>query len=328
MTAVLIADYILGDPRVFPHPVKFIGRLCVLFEKFTRDYLRGLSLKIKGVLSFSMVLATTLATFSTLLFVLLQAGDLVALGGALVLSYFCLAAGDLISHSTKVYNYLKLSDIVGARKAVGQMVGRDTESLDETEVARACVESVSENMVDGITAPLFWAFIGAFASPLFQLNPLICAAYCSLAYKAVNTMDSMYGYKNEQYLEFGWFAARVDDVANFIPSRFSGVCLVGAAYLLGYDGKGAASIYLRDRSNSSSPNSGHSEAATAGALGIELGGPSFYFGQSTFKEYIGKGLAKVHPDDIIKANRLVVSGSLLFFGGCCLMHLLLVNLLR
>lgn len=327
MTVVLLADYTLGDPHVFYHPVRFIGRLCVFFEKFTRGSIGWLSLKIKGVIAFTLVLTTTMATLGAIFIILLQAGELAALGGALLVSYFCIAAGDLISHSTNVLNYLKSGDIGGARKAVSQMVGRDTESLNEAEVAKACVESVSENMVDGITAPLFWAFIGSFAGPVLQLNPLICAACGSMAYKAVNTMDSMYGYKNDQYLEFGWFAARVDDLVNYIPARLSGICLVGAAYLLGYDGRGAVSIYLKDRCNSSSPNSGHSESAAAGALGIELGGPASYFGQSTFKEYIGKGLAEVRPEDIKKANRLVLSASLLFFGGCCLIHLILVTLL-
>lgn len=275
--------------------------------------------------AFFLVLFTTMAALALFFFILSQIAIEAALFGALLVCFFCIAAGDLVAHSTKVFNHLLSEDIVEARIAVGLMVGRDTASLNDSEVARACVESVSENMVDGITAPLFWAFIVSFAGFLLQFNPLISAAWGCMAYKAVNTMDSMYGYKNEQYLEFGWFAARVDDVCNYIPSRVSGLCLIGAAYLLGFDGRRAGQIYKKDRLKSSSPNSGHSEAATAGALGVQLGGRSVYFGQSTSKPIIGKGLRSVRPGDIKMANRLIIGGSLIFFVCCCLAHILLVK---
>ena len=325
LAVVLLADYVLGDPRLLPHPVRFIGWLCVVFERYARGTCPWLSLRNRGVVAFFLVLSTNMAVLALLFFGLMQIGAGAALLGALLVCFFCIASGDLVAHSNKVYNYLNLRDINGARKAVGLMVGRDTASLDDSEVARACVESVSENMVDGITAPLFWAFIFSFAGFVLPFNPLISAACGCMAYKAVNTMDSMYGYKNERYLEFGWFAARVDDVCNVIPARASGLCLIGAAYLLGFDGSSAARIYKKDRFNSSSPNSGHSEAATAGALGIELGGPSVYFGEQTFKPFIGKGMKRVRPEDIKKANRLVIGGSLIFFICSCLIHLLLVS---
>ena len=325
---VLVADYVFGDPRLIPHPVRFIGWLCVVFERFTRGSLTWLSLRIRGMLAFFLVLFTTMAALTLFFVTLTQIADEAALLGALLVCFFCIAAGDLVAHSNKVYDYLRSCDIAGARQAVSLMVGRDTDSLDTSEVARACVESVSENMVDGVTAPLFWAFIGSFAAIVCQINPLISAAFGCMAYKAVNTMDSMYGYKNEQYLEFGWFAARVDDVCNFFPARLSGLCLVGAAYTLGFDGGSAARIYRRDRFKSSSPNSGHSEAAAAGALGIELGGPSVYFGQQAFKPIIGKDLARVKPSDIKKVNRLVIGASLIFFVSCCLIHLFLVTVLK
>lgn len=325
LMVVLLADYILGDPRLIPHPVRFIGWLCTAFERLSRDSFRWLSLKARGMLAFFLVLFTTMIILVLLFFVLTQVAVEVALLSALLVCFFCIAAGDLLAHSNKVYDYLNSDDISGARQAVSLMVGRDTASLDDSEVARACVESVSENMVDGITAPLFWAFIGSFAGFVLPVNPLISAACGCMAYKAVNTMDSMYGYKNEQYLEFGWFAARVDDVCNFLPARVSGWCLIGAAYLPGFDGKSAGQIYKRDRCKSSSPNSGHSEAAAAGALGVELGGPSVYFGEASFKPLIGKGLRRVSPGDIKKVNRLVIVGSLIFFVCSCLTHLLLVK---
>ena len=328
LLAVLAADYAWGDPRLLPHPVRFIGRLCDFFEGITREGLSVLSMKSRGAAAFSLVLLTTmsaLALFFSLLFLL---GQTAALFGALVMTYFSIAAGDLVAHSNSVYEHLRADDIIGSREAVSMMVGRDTESLDVQGIARACVESVSENMVDGITAPLFWAFIGSLVGQLLLIDPLIGAAFGSMTYKAVNTMDSMYGYRNEKYIDFGWCAARVDDLVNFLPARLSGLCLIGAAYLLGFNGRGAARVYMRDRLKSSSPNSGHSEAAAAGALNIELGGPSSYFGQPSFKDYIGKGLDRVEPGDIKKVNKLIVCGSLLFFIACCLVHLFLALALR
>ena len=325
---VLVADYALGDPRFVPHPVRLIGQLCIFYERFARKRVTWLSTKIRGVIAFFLVLLTTMAALAGFFLALLHIAEGAALLGALLVCFFCIAAGDLVAHSNSVYTHLLSGDMGGARQAVGLMVGRDTATLDEGGVCRACIESVSENMVDGITAPLFWAFSGAIGGAYFQLNPLIGSACGAMAYKAINTMDSMYGYKNKQYLEFGWCAARVDDLANFIPARLSGLCLIGAAYLLSLDGRNAARIYKRDRLRSSSPNSGHSEAAAAGALNIELGGPSLYFGRVTYKEYIGEGLGRVRPGDIKKANRLVIVGSLNFFGLCCVIHLCLATVLR
>ncbi len=325
---VLVADYALGDPRFVPHPVRLIGQLCVFYERFARKRVTWLSTKIRGVIAFFLVLLTTVAALAGFFLALLHIAEGAALLGALLVCFFCIAAGDLVAHSNSVYTHLLSGDMGGARQAVGLMVGRDTATLDEGGVCRACIESVSENMVDGITAPLFWAFSGAIGGAYFQLNPLIGSACGAMAYKAINTMDSMYGYKNKQYLEFGWCAARVDDLANFIPARLSGLCLIGAAYLLSLDGRNAARIYKRDRLRSSSPNSGHSEAAAAGALNVELGGPSLYFGRVTYKEYIGEGLGRVRPGDIKKANRLVIVGSLIFFGLCCVIHLFLATVLR
>lgn len=322
---VLAADYVWGDPRLLPHPVRFIGRLCEYFEGFTREGFSVLSMKSRGAVAFFLVLLTTMGTLALFFSLLFLLGETAALFGALVMCYFSIAAGDLIAHSNSVYEHLAADDIVGAREAVSMMVGRDTESLDATGIARACVESVSENMVDGITAPLFWAFIGSLIGQVLLIDPLIGAGFGSMAYKAVNTMDSMYGYKNEKYIDFGWCAARIDDWANFLPARLSGLCLIGAAYLIKLNGKGAVRVYLQDRLKSSSPNSGHSEAAAAGALNIELGGPSSYFGQTSFKDYIGQGLDRVEPGDIKKVNKLILYGSLLFFVACCLIHLFLVH---
>ena len=318
----------IGDPRLIPHPVRFIGRLCIIYERLVRENFTVLTLKSRGVLAFLLVLLSTLGSSAIIFYVLALIVEGAALVGALAVCYFSIAAGDLVAHSNRVYSHLAADDLPGARSAVAMMVGRDTQSLDSSGVARACVESVSENMVDGITAPLFWAFIGALTGPVLQVQPLIGAALGSTFYKAINTMDSMYGYKNDKYLEFGWCAARVDDLANFLPARLSGLCLIGAAYLLKFNGRGAAHVFKMDRLKSSSPNSGHSEAAAAGALQIELGGLSSYFGRPAFKEYIGQGLGRVLPADIKRVNRLVVGGSLLFFILCCALHYFLTAMLR
>ncbi len=325
---VFVADLLWGDPRWPAHPVRFIGRLCEFYEAFTRQRLGRMSLMIKGAVAFFLVICTTIGTLALLFFLLDQINGTATLIGALIISYFSIAAGDLVTHSREVYHLLKAGDIVGARGAVGLMVGRDTGELDGHQIARACVESVSENMVDGITAPLFWAFICSLAGFVLSTDPLVCGAFGFLSYKAVNTMDSMYGYKNERYIEFGRLAARFDDVCNFLPARLSGFCLVIAASLLGFDGRGAARVLIADRFSSSSPNSGHSEAAVAGALGIQLGGESSYFGQATSKPIIGEGLAPVEPGAILRSNRLIIAGSLLFFLICCLLHMLLLTILR
>ena len=200
------------------------------------------------------------------------------------------------------------------------MVGRDTGDLDEAEVSRACIESVSENLVDGITAPLFWALIASLAAPRLGLPAVICAAFGYGAYKAVNTMDSMYGYRNERYIEFGSCAARIDDGFNFLPARLSGVCVIAAALLPGYDARRAARVFRTDRLKSSSPNSAHTEAAVAGALGVRLGGPSSYFGKTTAKPYLGDGLRVAERADIPRTNRLVVASAALFYLLCFAVH--------
>ena len=197
------------------------------------------------------------------------------------------------------------------RQAVAMIVGRDTAALDRAGVIRATVETVAENMVDGVTAPLFFAVMGAIAAPLIGVSPIAAAALAALGYKAVNTMDSMFGYKNERYLTFGWAAARLDDVCNFIPARLSGLLLAAASSLLGLDWKNAFRIFFRDRLCHASPNSGHSEAAVAGALGVQLGGVSIYFGSPVAKPTMGEKTRELADTDILLTNRLMLAGSAL-----------------
>jgi len=211
---------------------------------------------------------------------------------AIYLLYASLAARDLACHSRRVHMALTAGDLPLARQQVAMIVGRETATLDAAEVSRACVESVAENIVDGITAPLFWA---ALFGPVGAMT-----------YKAINTMDSMFGYKNERYREFGWAPARLDDLANYIPARLTSVLVIIAATLLGHSPLKAFHIWRRDRRCHASPNSAQTEAAVAGAFGIQLGGPSTYFGQLVDKPTIGDAKHVITPSHILSTNRLML----------------------
>ncbi|MEN8142806.1 MAG: adenosylcobinamide-phosphate synthase CbiB, partial [Thermodesulfobacteriota bacterium] len=211
---------------------------------------------------------------------------------SVLILYTCFAARDLIAHSSDVHGALQKENLGEARLRVGMLVGRDTAELDEAGIVKAAVESVAENTVDGITAPLFWAVIGGPVG--------------ALLYKAVNTMDSTFGYKNERYLYFGWSAARLDDLVNWLPARLTGMVMVVAAMFCRLSPLNAWRIFRRDRHKHTSPNAGQSEAAMAGALGIQLGGTSSYFGKPVAKPTIGDDLYQPEVSHIDKANLLLV----------------------
>ena len=223
-----------------------------------------------------------------------------------------LAVRDLRRESMAVYDALLSRDLDAARKAVSRIVGRDTAELDGAGVARAAVETVAENFSDGVVAPMLYMLLGG--APL------------ALCYKAVNTMDSMIGYKNERYRYFGRAAAKLDDAANLLPSRLSALLLIVAAALRGADAKGALRVWRRDRRRHASPNSAQGESAMAGALGLRLAGPASYFGHVVDKPYIGDDTRPIEPEDIKRANELMLTGSLLAFallGGIRLAVILL-----
>jgi adenosylcobinamide-phosphate synthase len=238
---------------------------------------------------------------------------------AVILLYTCLAARDLAGHSREVYHRLQAGDLPAAREAVAMIVGRETASLDREGVCRAAVETVAENTVDGVTAPIFTGICCGLLAPMAGLGAIELTAVGALLYKAANTMDSMFGYKNDRYLRFGMTAARLDDVLNYLPARLTPLFLVLAAAVLRLDWRGSARIFFRDRLCHASPNAGHPEAAVAGALGVRLGGPSRYFGSVVEKPYIGDDLRPIHTEDILRTNRLMYLGSLLlivFLLGC------------
>ncbi|RWX51519.1 adenosylcobinamide-phosphate synthase [Candidatus Electrothrix marina] len=307
-----LLDLLLGDPRWFPHPVRIIGRVALSAETLTGKL--PLNAYNSGRLAVLLVLCSTAGVCLGLLSFASQVpGHLFLLGASLIL-YTTIAARDLIAHARRVVNALAV-DLESARRQVGMIVGRDTGQLDEAGIVRACVESVAENMSDGIVAPLFWAVIGAACGQFLNGSPIIWGTTAAMLYKAVNTMDSMFGYKNERYLQFGSCAARLDDAVNFLPARISGLSLVLAALVCRpacrSDMKNSFRVLVRDRQQHSSPNSGWPEAAMAGALGIQLGGKSSYFGQPTEKPTIGDSFISPQAHHISQANTLVLTASFL-----------------
>ncbi len=299
-----VLDLIFGDPRQIYHPIRIIGNLIAVLEKGIRKVFPKTS---RGELAGGTVLVVLVVLICT-------AVPAALLGLAawihpavywLLASFWCwqiLATKSLKTESMKVYAPLKERDLPAARRAVAMIVGRDTERLTEEGVAKAAVETVAENTSDGIVAPLIFLALGGPALGFF--------------YKAVNTMDSMVGYKNERYLYFGRTAARLDDVLNFLPSRISAWLMILAAAFLGMDRKNAKRIYLRDRRNHASPNSAQTEAVMAGALRVQLAGDAWYFGALYKKPTIGDPFRAVEPEDIVRANRLMYLTSALALAVC------------
>ena len=311
----LILDLLFGDPAWLLHPVVVMGKTITRLEKL----LRGLfSPGERGELAAGRVLAAVLP-LGTLLITLmaLRLCRLVhpALGFALN-AFWCwqaLAAKGLRDESMNVYKTLTGGTLDEARSAVARIVGRDTQALTAEGVTQAAVETVAENFADGVAAPMFYMLLGG--APL------------ALTYKAVNTMDSMVGYKNDRYLYFGRAAAHLDDAANYLPARLAALLLVLSARLTGYDAHGAWKIWRRDRRCHASPNSAQTEAAMAGALGVQLAGPAFYFGKEYKKPTIGDALRPVEPEDIPRADQMLYAASVLCLVLLCCVRAALLYLL-
>ena len=295
--AGFILDAVFGDPHFFPHPVRAIGWFINRLEKGIRTMFPGTE---KGELAGGVLFAVLVPAVTALAAVFLLAAAKAAGNASLflaesVLVYFLLAARSLRDESMKVYDSLNKGEVEEARHHVSMIVGRDTGVLDAPGIARAAVETVAENTSDGVVAPLFFLALG---------GPVL-----GWAYKAVNTMDSMVGYKNETYLFFGRAAARLDDLVNFIPARLSAVLMMGAALIWRMDVKNAVRIFRRDRFNHKSPNSAQTESVCAGALRIRLAGDAWYFGQLCKKPFIGDDIRPVEQEDIKRANRLMYTAS-------------------
>lgn len=297
-TIGLVLDFIIGDPNNPFHPVRIIGALGIKLENITRRVFKNL--KISGFVTWLGVILITFLVNSLIVRLAFSISNIFGIIIEGILLYFCIAFKGLKVEGLKVIKVLESGDIEGARKQLSYIVGRDTEALDEEGIIRAVIETVAENTSDGIIAPLLFGALGG--APL------------AMTYKAVNTCDSMFGYKNDKYIDFGLVSAKMDDLFNYIPARLTGYLVIFAAFILGLDYKNSYRIYKRDRYNHTSPNSAHPESAVAGALGIRLGGANYYFGKIVEKPTIGDKNKVIEISDLYKTNNILLVVTLLGFS--------------
>lgn len=295
-------DLLVGDPRWLYHPVRIIGNGISFLESCFRRWFPATQKgeRMGGFLLVILICAGSALVPLGILYVAYEIHTLLGIGMETFFCYQMLAVKSLKQESMRVFEELEKGDLKGARYAVSMIVGRDTQSLDEVGVTKAAVETVAENTSDGIIAPLFYMAIGGPVLMFF--------------YKGVNTMDSMVGYKNEKYLNFGRYAAKLDDLLNYIPARISAWLMIAGARVLGFDSKNAVKIFKRDRYNHASPNSAQTEAVMAGALDIQLAGNAYYFGKLCKKPTIGDAIRPVEKKDIPRANQLLYVSAALGTG--------------
>lgn len=301
LIAAYVLDLILGDPQGHFHPVRLIGNLILNIENKLRKKCKSQNDELKaGVILWSVVVCISFLIPLIIVLVAKQINLYLGFIIEVILCYYILATKSLKDESMKVYKALKSKNLMEARKYLSYIVGRDVDKLDEKSIAKAAVETVAENTSDGVIAPMLFMMIGGV--PLGYL------------YKAVNTLDSMVGYKNEKYINMGRFSAKADDAFNYIPARLSAIIMIVAAFILKFDYKNAIKIYKRDRYNHKSPNSAHTESVCAGALRIMLGGSSCYKGVLVDKPTIGDEHRQAETKDIKRTNSLMYATSLLFLA--------------
>jgi adenosylcobinamide-phosphate synthase len=293
-----LLDLIIGDPNNPLHPVRGIGYITKKLEVTFRKNLKK-QLKLAGLITWILTIAITFAVTFEISVISKKINIYFGIIVEGILIYFCISSKALVVEGYKVIKFLLRDDIAGARKQLSFIVGRDTGNLDKEGIIRAVVETIAENMADGVIAPLFYA--GIFGAPL------------AFAYKAVNTMDSMFGYKNDEYIKFGYFPAKLDDIFNYIPARITGILIIVSAFILRYDYKNSYKIYKRDRYNHTSPNSAHPEAAMAGALEIQLGGANYYFGKLVEKPMIGDKFKEINIHHVGKTSKVLYLSSFICF---------------
>lgn len=298
LTIGFILDLLIGDPNNPFHPVRGIGLLASKLETIFRKLLKN-SLKIAGLIVWMITIVLTFAITYGIIFVCMKINKYLGIIVQGIIIYFCISAKGLVVEGYKVIKYLNEGNIEKSRKQLSYIVGRDTESLDSKGITRAVIETIAENMSDGVIAPILFAGIFGAAG--------------SMAYKAVNTMDSMFGYKNEKYIKFGYFPAKLDDLFNYIPARVTGILIIISSFFLKRDYKNSFKIYKRDRYNHTSPNSAHPEAAMAGALDIQLGGANYYFGKIVEKPVIGDKIKEIEINDVKKTAEILYLSAVMGF---------------
>lgn len=290
-----ILDILIGDPRWLPHPIRMIGRCIEYLERPLRSIFA--SERVAGIFLTGIIVAGSyLITFKVISF-FYSLGNVWGIAVSIIIIFYSLSIRDLLKETGGVLKALKSGNLPKARSNLSRIVGRDTHNLNEQQVATGCIETSAESCVDGIIAPLFYAFIGGPA--------------LAMAYKSINTLDSMVGYKNEKYCNFGWASATLDDIANFIPARIAAIILPISSYICGADFSNSIRIVMRDGQKHPSPNSGISEAAIAGALRIRLGGPSTYNGVPSNKPFIGDPIKNVSFDDISNTTKIVMVSAII-----------------
>ena len=309
MLAGFLVDCLIGDPYWIPHPVCAIGKWISFFEKRLRARFpvteRGELIAGRWLVVLVTAVSTLVPLAVSLLAYLIHPWVYFAVETVMCWQIF--AAHSLRRESMKVCRALEREDSNGARAALRNIVGRDTDVLDENGMARAAVETVAENTSDGVTAPMLYLFLFGAAGGFF--------------YKSVNTMDSMVGYRNQKYLYFGRAAAKTDDVLNFLPSRITAVFMILSSALCGLDAGGALRIFRRDRKKHASPNSAQTESVCAGALGLRLAGDAVYGGTVLKKAYIGDAVREIEPRDIRRANRLMYVTAVLLLAAALALKL-------
>ena len=306
-----ILDLLLGDPHSWPHPVKIIGRLIAwLTKKFNRSSYSARKKKWLGALTWLITVGGSgLVTYIVMRLVAVNYYLYMVIGT--YISYTCISARQLAIEAEKIMKSLQQNNLKKARHQVGMIVGRDTDKLSAEEVTKATIETVAENTSDGVVAPLLFLVIG---------GPVL-----GLMYKAINTLDSMVGYRNEKYRDFGEFSAKVDDIANYIPARLTWLFLIISSWVLRDDTNEAVAVGKRDCEKHLSPNSAFSEAVVAGALHLQLGGPHYYFGELVKKPYIGNNHLVVAANwHLRRTITMLYMASLLSLGCFELIRLLIV----
>jgi len=293
-----VLDLIFGDPQNIIHPVQVIGKMISSGEKYLLGKRHESDRKYKFFAGMILNITVISLTYGiTYLIRRTSENSIIFTVAEIYLMYTVFSINSLAREGNRVYNILKEGNIERARKDLSYLVSRDTGTMDEKMIIRSTMETISENTVDGIVAPMLYMFLGGL--------PL------SITYKAINTFDSMVGYKNEKYMDFGKFSAKLDDVANFIPARITGILIVIGSIILGYDYKNSLKVFIRDRKNHSSPNSGHAEAGVAGALGVQFGGRGSYFGKEVDKPVIGDKIKDFELEDIKKNIKIMYVASFL-----------------
>lgn len=309
LISAYVLDLIFGDPYSFPHPVKFIGNMITRLEKLF--FATSINKLLSGLITFLIVVVTTYFATFLLINISYSLNSYLGIAVEILLTYTVLSAKCLEVEAVKVQRELRAKNLENSRKSLSYIVGRDTKELDFAQIIKAVIETVAENTVDGVISPIFYLCLGGV--------PL------AMAFKAISTLDSMIGYRNEKYEEFGKVSARADDVANFIPARLSIIFFTISAFLLRLDYTNAFLICMRDRKNHLSPNCAYSESLTAGALGIQLGGSHYYGGKLVEKQKIGDDLRKADVDDITKTVNMLRIVTFLCILVVCIINILIFS---